>query len=656
MKKALYVAFSLAARPKGETLEIRGQLFSKDRMLSRTALKAFHETNGNLVFDLPYDIPDGQYTIRIEAFGDEGDLRARGSLTVERAALKRYFQTGNEMDRLFPGETIPSHGEQERVESKEADARRGYMLFRRSPLEYVFPESRPKESEIIEGLSIRTARNEFEPVTIALYPLRDLGTVTLSVTDLKGTRGTLSREKITIGVVEVIKEVAGVNAELQSIPSLIRAGNHVKVDNGRSQRFWLTIAVDKDVLPGVYRGRITISPQFGEATSLPLTVTVVPLSLEKMPGIDYFMLMTYEFTELTMPWSGDEKERIYRSALRVLRSYREHGMTILCIHSPFVPISNDDGSPNLGDIFAALRAARDSGFRKVIWYMGHLIQTSKPKHPGNIIGFKEGDQLPRLEYLVRTVSEYTKKNGCPDVIFLPIDEPDDSFQDSQGRRCAVTPLLLQTIKNAGGMTMLTTRDYHQFKPVDYLCSGELRREDLDAAHRNGSVYWAYNNDVTLKCENSAYARYIYGYYTWKNDIDGMSSWTFQNTQNARGLPGSDEATGDVYLAYPGLDVPLPTLKWEAIREGVDDHKLLRQLGNLIIQLRSKGTDTSKYEAFLADLKSRQGSPSCHLEDRQGGWDPVFFERGRERLMSMILDAEGKLSYSRDRVDGSNRNN
>jgi hypothetical protein len=204
--------------------------------------------------------------------------------------------------------------------------------------------------------------------------------------------------------------------------------------------------------------------------------------------------------------------------------------------------------------------------------------------------------------------------------------------------------------------MLTNRDYHQFKPTDYICSGELRKEDLHDAHRNGSAYWVYNSEVTLNCENPAYARYIYGYYTWKNNMDGMSSWTFQNTQNARGLPGSAEAAGDVYLAYPGADGPLPTLKWEAIREGIDDHKLLSQLGNRIIQLKRKGMDTSKYEAFLGDLKRKQGSPSCHLEDRQGGWDPVFFERSREHLISMILDAESKLSYFHGHVDGPKRDN
>ena len=287
-------------------------------------------------------------------------------------------------------------------------------------------------------------------------------------------------------------------------------------------------------------------------------------------------------------------------------------MTTLCLHSPFVLITKEDGTPNLEDIFAALRAAKEMGFKeRIIWYMGHLIQTSKPKHPGSIMSFDKGIHLSRLKYIVETVSQYAKEHGCPEVIFLPIDEPGDSYQDFQDKRQAITPVLLKAIKDLGAKTMLTSGDYKQFRPVDYLCSGKMNKEDLDEAHKSGSVYWLYNNDVTTKCLNPAYARYIYGYYTWMNHVDGMSSWTFQNTQNARGLPRQADVHGsDIYLAYPDPNGPIATLKWEAIREGIDDHKLLYQLVKRIQKLKGKGIETSKYEEFLSGNREKRGDPGC----------------------------------------------
>jgi hypothetical protein len=645
MKKALYVSFSFTKSiKKYKNVNVYGFLLNGDKVICETSLKALSENSGNLVFDLPYQIPEGPYKIKIDTFIEEGKLVATGFCVVERSDFRGIFDPKSK-DTSYVFEEIPARREAEGVKPTNQDQSVGYMLFSRSPLEYVFPESRPKKSEVIDHLAIQVVRNEFEPITFCLYPLRNLGMVKISVTDLVGAEASISREKIKVAYVDTVKETIGLpERRFENVPALIRAGNQVNTKAGKCQRFWLTLRVDDNVLPGVYKGRVTISPQSGLETSLPLEVTVMPISLEDIPGIDYFMLMTYEFTELTMPWSSEEKEKIYKSACNILKDYKEHGITTLCLHSPFVLITKEDGTPNLEDIFAALRAAREIGFKKrIIWYMGHLIQTSKPKHPGNIMSFDEGIHLPRLKYIVEMVSKYAKEHGCPDVIFLPIDEPGDSFQDFQNKRQSITPLLLKTIKDLGAQTMLTSDGYKQFKPVDYLCSGEMNKEDLNAAHESGSVYWLYNNHVTTKCLNPTYARYIYGYYTWKNHVDGMSSWTFQNTQNARGLPRQTDVHGsDIYLAYPDPNGPMATLKWEAIREGIDDHKLVHQLVKRIQKLKGMGIQTSKYEDFLLEISQKKGTPGC-LRGGDETWNPIFFQKSRDHLISLILDAEANIN-------------
>ena len=645
MKKALYVSFSFTKSiKKYKTVNVHGFLLNGDKIVSETSLKAFSENKGNLVFDLPYQISDGEYTIKIDVLANKGSLAGTGSVAVKRSALKSYFYPESEVS-VRALEEIPVKEELGEVKPTIHDKSVGYMIFSRSPLEYVFPGSKPKKSEIIEHFMIRVVRNEFESITFSLYPLQNLGTVKISVTDLRSSKEIISKNKIRVACVEMVQETIGLpEGKFLNLPTLIRPGDQVNIEAGKCQRFWLTIRIDDNVLPGVYKGRITISPQHGLETSLPLETTVLPISLEDIPGIDYFMLMTYEFTELTMPWRKEEKEKIYKSACNILKDYQEHGMATLCLHSPFVLITKEDGTPNLEDIFAALRAAKEMGFgRRIIWYMGHLIQTSKPKHPGSIMSFDKGIHLLRLKYIVESVSQYAKEHGCPEVIFLPIDEPGDSYQDFQHKRQAITPVLLKVIKDSGAHNMLTNGDYKQFRPVDYLCSGKMNKEDLDEAHKSGSVYWLHNNDVTTKCLNPAYARYIYGYYTWMNHIDGMSSWTFQNTQNARGLPrGTDGPGNDIYLAYPDPNGPLATLKWEAIREGIDDHKLLYQLVKRIKKLEEKGIDTSKYKEFLLGIEKKEGTPDCQ-ERFDDEWDPAFFEKSRDRLISMILDAGAKIN-------------
>lgn len=644
MKKALYVSFALnrSVKQSGK-VNVYGLLLNDDKIVSETSLKAFNENSGNLVFNLPYQIPDGEYTIKIEVFANHGDLIGEDSVAVKRTALKSYFYPKSEISvPVF--EEISVKEELEEVKPKIHDQSKGYVIFTRSSLEYVYPGSKPKESEMIEHFKIKAVRNEFEPINFSLYPLQNLGMVKISATDLKSAKGFISKDKVKVAYVESVQETVGLpEGKFLNLPTLIRPGNQAKVEKGKCQRFWLTLRIDDNVLPGGYKGKITISPQYGLETSLPLEVSVAPISLEDVPGLDYFMLMTYEFTELAVPWSLEEKEKIYKSACKILKDYKEHGMTTLCLHSPFVLNTKEDGTPNLEDIFTALKAAKEIGFKgRIIWYMGHLIQTSKPKHPGNIMGFDKGIHLPRLKYIVETVSKYAKEHGCPDVIFLPIDEPGDAYQDFQNKRQAIAPLLLKTIKDLGAQTMLTSGYDKRFKPVDYLCSGEMNKEDLDEAHKSGSVYWLYNNDVTIKCLNPAYARYIYGYYTWVNRVDGMSSWTFQNTQNARGLPGQADVHGsDIYLAYPDPNGPMATLKWEAIREGIDDHKLVYQLVKCIKNLKEKGINTSKYDDFLLGIRKKEGTPDCQVRDDEN-WNPIFFQKSKDHLISMILDAKELL--------------
>lgn len=644
MKKALFVAFQFDKNSEGlNGIEINGTVSCKKKKISEYSVNDFKGKYGNLIFDLPYDIPEEKYNIEINVLSDKGQLYSKNSVTLHRSELKSYFgekKVKAHFEELFK----PS--EEDRFIPSEMDKKRGYILFSRPPLEYVFPGALPEKEEIVDSITLMMARNEFEPLTFSLYPLGDLGWVTVSASDLIGSEGTISNRYIKIARVEEVESTIGLpKGKYQKLPTLLRPRNSVESRKGRCARFWLTVRTKSEVKPGIYEGNIYINPQFGEKRSLPLKVKVTPITLTDIPDIDYFMLMTYEFVELTMPWDESDKKRIYNSALNVLRDYKDHGMTTICLHSPFVQIEQNDGFTNLDDIFAALHATKEIEFtRPIICYLGHLIQTAKSRHPGNIISFDEKLHIDRLKKIVKRLAAFSKENNCPEVIFLPIDEPDDAYSDPSGKRQKITPLLLKTIHEMNAKTMVTSRK--KYEDVDYICSGKFSKKTLLEAHKNGKVYWVYDNIVTVKANNPAYARYKYGYDAWKKGIDGMSSWTFQITQNAQGLPEvADTAGNDVYLAYPHPDGPMATLKWEAIREGIDDHKLIYQLEKRINTLRKIGEDSKVYEEYLLGLRQKQGEPGISSGDFKG-WTPDFFEKNREKIMDLILNADRKIAYKK----------
>ena len=93
MKKALYVAFSVNGRA-GElnNVKVNGTLSCNSKIVSEAHTVISNERTGNLVFDLPYQIPDGVYKIELEVLRD-GNLVSKNSLTVGRTELKSAFKS-----------------------------------------------------------------------------------------------------------------------------------------------------------------------------------------------------------------------------------------------------------------------------------------------------------------------------------------------------------------------------------------------------------------------------------------------------------------------------------------------------------------------------------------------------------------------------------
>lgn len=646
MKKALYAAFTLSIpRERGGRIEVRGRLSRGGQLLGKATvvLAAAGERSGSLVFDLPFEFAAGKYTISVTAYDGQGNALASGSRAVDRGEM------GSESSDASAASAVPRaqprrDNQADSAWLATATGQRGYAIFARSPMAYVQPGAKPRAGEMIEYLAASAVRNATAVLNFSIYSLRALGRLRIGTTELRQGSAVVSKDNIQLACVVPVADGTGLpEGRFRYLPTLIKPLRAMEDLPADCSRVWITVTIPPDAAAGTYSGTVTIAPERAPAASLPVRLTVNPITLEDVPGLDYCMLMTYEFVELTMPWSADEKAQIYRAATSVLRDYLRHGMTTLCLHSPFVLRTDMAGSPALDDIFAALRASRDAGFRRpVVWYMGHLIQTSKPRHPGNILGFDGDVHLPRLTTLVRAVSEFARQNGLPEVIVLPIDEPDDTYQDVGGRRAALAPVLVDSIRKAGARAMVTAEQFSRAGRPDYVAAPTLRAEEVRAAHDAGARYWRYENRVTTQCDSPAYARYQYGFQVWKNGIDGMSSWTFQNTQNAGGLPGSaDTASRDIYLAYPAPAGPLATLKWEAIREGIDDRKLTYQLEQRVERLKSSGKDAARYSDFLERLK---------LVDLQGCCDAnsctqevlSSLDRQRNALVDLILQADRDL--------------
>ncbi len=71
------------------------------------------------------------------------------------------------------------------------DRRRGFVVFQRDYMQDVFYNDTPAERDRADLLRGEAFAGEYEPVTVGLAPLRDLGKVSVSASDLTGPAGTI---------------------------------------------------------------------------------------------------------------------------------------------------------------------------------------------------------------------------------------------------------------------------------------------------------------------------------------------------------------------------------------------------------------------------------------------------------------------------------
>jgi hypothetical protein len=288
MKRALYVAFSLASEQNGHgRLHIRGRLASNGALLSEVSVEALQERTGNLVFDLPYQISGGAYTISVSAYDDRGNEVASGSRTLDQSDLKSYATNARDVTEV-PLVEMPHAKESEDPWLADKFKSRGYVVFARSPLTYIFRESRPKRNEVIDQLSGQAVRNASSVLNFALYSLHELGKVRISMSDLRKGSTVLSKSHIQLACIESIPDTTGMpKGQFRYLPALLRPMSAVEISTQESRRIWITIRVPQDVVPGTYSGAVTIAPEHAEPTVLPIRLTVAPISLVDVPGMDY---------------------------------------------------------------------------------------------------------------------------------------------------------------------------------------------------------------------------------------------------------------------------------------------------------------------------------------------------------------------------------
>ena len=159
----------------------------------------------------------------------------------------------------------------------DTERQRGYLLFARPTVEPVYPNTRPWPDERLEALVAFAAPGQFEPVTLALYPVRPLVNLKVRVSSLVSSAGEIPADRIDVrlGTYWNVGYPAYTTVNTyRRTPELLERVTVLSSPAYECQRYWLTIHVPDDAKAGLYLGSADIwDDGFDQALSIPIALS-----------------------------------------------------------------------------------------------------------------------------------------------------------------------------------------------------------------------------------------------------------------------------------------------------------------------------------------------------------------------------------------------
>lgn len=506
---------------------------------------------------------------------------------------------------------------------------RGYILFARSPSAVIASKYRPTEVDRCGSLEVRDCPGQYGPITFSVFTLRE-AVFSIQVSAAKGPDASI------IGVENFdIRALRYVQVEDESIPLLIESFDSIAVPERQVQQFWITYCIPDQTLAGVYEGEVTIFVDGKESLVVPLHITVNSFRLAE-PKPDFYIYSN----------NGDTPEAF----LSDLADQRCHGMTISMIDMPVTR----DGDLSHEALAPWLDAYQKASFPKPYFHtmLANRVTCEWLNVPDKSIRmwgpwfryypFSEAlDQ--KYADMVRMIQREARKRGLEPILAVA-DEAGShpwTIEATQHYNALIkdeVPDIIRELTVGGGWA--TGQPEHElWKGLINIWSTNRWLPDRLAVVREADPHaeiQIYNMGGGGSQKGGIQAsRLFYGFFAWKAKADGVAQWVYYHNST----PKHNYA----WPAQDGSKSKVPTLRWEAVREGIKDYRYLATLEKLLV---GKENPTAKEaQRFIDEISSQIELRHIDYDPVSGGRIPAHpagkYEAWRTRIMELIetLNAE-----------------
>jgi hypothetical protein len=420
----------------------------------------------------------------------------------------------------------------------------------------------------------------------------------------------------------------------------------IDLDAYQSQGVWIDFRVPRDADAGAYHGSVEVLRDGRTAVQFQLSVQVLPAELPEPAGYHCYLNILVDPSSVArfnkLPLWGEEHWQQMGSYVNDLAAHGQKTITAFIVDDPWNSVTGFpvrslvewkhkgewNGSDQLSFDFTQfdrfVRMCLKAGIGDHIEAWSPLVQPHSDYSMLTYIDTATG-QTRRMrlaagsaEYksawgsFVRAFQDHLRLQGWLDKTYLAFDEIPSGVLDR------VVPLFhesapdLKLMISGGdeeGRYMAESREL-AFHYGYYSPGSGVQLPDIPVRRKAGKRSLLYTAVTPLYPNTFLFSdplesRYL-GWIVWKWDFDGYIRWAWNFwPATLWDQPFFTWHSGDMFFVYPGPNRPVDSIRWEMLRQGLEDYECL--------WLARKGLD----EMSLA------------------GRNPEFVRRGRDALAHAV---------------------
>ena len=543
-------------------------------------------------------------------------------------------------------------------------------------LQKVFGDE-PFRGRIDTRFTVWSAANEAESFQIVVLPLRDrLRRVRLRPTDLTGPRGTRIRAACVrwhpVGTVEIVSPPFQVR-RTGPHPDPLLPAEPVDVPEDRIQPFWVTVHVPADTQPGTYTGKVWVQADGAPMVPVELTVRVWEFALPRRAHL-----------RLNFRFSGRHVAQWYRrKTLSVkefarwagfLAQYRLGAYWVPGIHACPIPITLERSGRFRFDyrkLDAYLQVSMRHGLNALnvnfsadpVGVTGVLSSGDvriRNRRTGRIERVRDWPTARRETLFRQLLGDYLrhlKAKGWADVAFYQgMDEPG---RTDSGRLRRLYALVRQAAPDLPRLAAGAYPGRGLDGYIDVWCPLTPNLDVMACQRRrqHGEHIWWYvcssprPPHANFLVPQPAIEHRMLFWQTWQHEVTGLLYGSVNRWTDGPSRPGTSTRPrtkrwpqapfplphfGDGVLVYPGPRGPLPSLRLEVIRDGIEDYEYFYLLRGLVEKGSRQGWHDSRAVDLAQARKALTIGPEIAKTLTDYSRSPQALQRARVHLAEQIV--------------------